>query len=271
LAHPKQVHRFDLREVKTYLIALGLFASCSCAAFDLTSFNARGSNQITAVSARASDDYVRVRQHDGSFPVETYAFGRGGDYGGPVGDPTIAAFGFTEVAREIAGTLATQNYLPSKDPNSTRFLIMVYWGTSTGPASNPIQFRTKELWDMQLTRNAMLLGYDTDLRASIGLDGKPQGWKRADLFGDIALNRYFVVLMAYDFQILWRQKKHKLVWETRFSLREAGHDFGKEFPMMAQYAAKYFGQNTRGLVRTLVPEGHVDIGEVQSLGAVPEK
>jgi len=257
--------------VNTYLIPFGFFAVSTCAAFDLTTFNARGSNQITAVSARASDDYVRVRQRDGSFPVETYAFGRGGDYGGPVGDPTIAAFGFTEVAREIAGTLATQNYVPSKDPKSTRFLIMVYWGTSTGPGSNPVQFPTKELWDMQLTRNAMLLGYDADLRASIGLDGKPQGWKRKDLFSDITLNRYFLVLMAYDFQLLWKQKKHKLVWETRFSLRETGHDFGREFPMMAKYASKYFGQNTRGLVRTPVPEGHVDIGEVKSLGTLPGK
>ena len=251
-------------------LALLVGSSCPSLGFDLTTFNARGSNEITAVSARASDDYVRVRKPDGSFQPETYAFGRGGDYGGPVHDPTIAAFGFTEVARQIAGTLATQNYIPSTDPTQTRFLIMVYWGTSMGPGSNPSQFPTKELWNMQLTRNAMLLGYDADLRASIGRDGTALGIKRKDLFGDITLNRYFVVLMAYDFQLL-RKKKHKLVWETRFSLRETGHDFGKEFPGMANYASQFFGQNTRGLVRKLLPEGRVDIGEVQSLGTVPEK
>ena len=169
------------------------------------------------------------------------------------------------MASEIAGTLATQNYLPSTDPANTRFLIMVYWGTSTGPASNPSQFPTKELRNMQLNRNAMLLGYADDLRASIGTDGTALGVKRQDLFRDIALNRYFVVLMAYDFQLL-KRNKHKLVWETRFSLRETGHDFGKEFPMMAKQAAEYFGQNSHGIVRTLVPEGHVDIGDAESIG-----
>jgi hypothetical protein len=252
-------------------LALLMGAAASAPAFDLTTFNARGSNEITAVSARASDDYVRVRQPDGSFPAETYAFGKGGNYGGPVRDPTIEAFGFQEVAKEIAGTLATQNYFPSKDPATTRFLIMVYWGTSTGPASNAMQFRTKELQNMQLNRNAMLLGYADDLRASIGTDRTALAVKRQDLFRDIALNRYFVVLMAYDFQLLMKQKKHKLVWETRFSLRETGHDFGKEFPMMAKYAAQFFGQNSHGLVRSLLPEGHVDIGEVKSLGTVPDK
>jgi hypothetical protein len=250
------------------LVACG---AASARAFDLTTFNARGSNEITAVSARASDDYIRVRQADGSFPAETYAFGKGGNYGGPVRDPTIEAFGFQEVAREIAGTLATQNYIPSTDPANTRFLIMVYWGTSTGPASNASQFRTKELKNMQLNRNAMLLGYADDLRASIGTEGTALGVKRRDLFNDIALNRYFVVLMAYDFQLLQKRKLHKLVWETRFSLRETGHDFGKEFPMMAKYASQFFGQNSHGLVRSLLPEGHVDIGDVKSLGTVPDK
>ncbi len=253
-----------------FQLLASLCAPSFAAAFDLTTFNARGSNEITAVSARASDDYVRVRQPDGSFPAETYTFGRGGNYGGPVKDPTIEAFGFQEVAREIAGTLATQNYLPSTDPAKTRFLIMVYWGTSTGPASNPSQFPTKELRNMQLNRNAMLLGYADDLRASIGTDGTALGVKRQDLFRDIALNRYFIVLMAYDFQLL-KRNKHKLVWETRFSLRETGHDFGKEFPLMAKQASQYFGQNSHGIVRSLVPEGRVDIGDVKSIGTVPDK
>lgn len=252
-------------------LVLVLGTPANSGAFDLTTFNARGSNEITAVSARASDDYVRVRQPDGSFPVETYAFGRGGNYGGPVRDPTIEAFGFEEVVREIAAPLATQNYVPSRDPAETRFMIMVYWGTSTGPGSLPNQFPSKALRDMQLTRNAMMLGYAEDLRATIGLDGKPQGLRRADLLGDITFNRYFVVLMAYDFQLLQGRKKHKLVWETRFSLGATGHDFGKEFPMMTKYASQYFGQNSHGLVRTLLPVGHVEIGDVQSLGAVPDK
>lgn len=171
----------------------------------------------------------------------------------------------------MASPLASQDYLPGKDPNGTKFLIMVYWGTSWGPSDNPLVFRTKTIIDMQLTRNAMLLGYADDLRATIGLDRNPLGWRRKDLFGDLEANRYFVVLMAYDFQLMQKQKKHKLVWETRFSLCEFGHDFGKELPMMAKYASRFFGQDTHGLVRNLVPEGQVDIGDVKSLGNIPDK
>jgi hypothetical protein len=42
---------------------------------------------------------------------------------------------------------------------------------------------------------------------------------------------------------------------------------------MAQYASRYFGQDTHGLLRAQVLEGHVDVGEVKSLGEVapPQK
>ncbi len=254
------------------LILLGI---CACIvgdvrAFDIVGSNNRGSNEITTVSSRASDDYVRVKQPGGSYQPEFFVFGRGGCYGSPDRDPTLEEKTFDDVVHTIAPTLAKQSYYPGKDPRTTKFLIMVYWGTSTGPSNNPGLFPTRTLIDMQLTRNAMLLGYANDLRASIGLDRTPLGWRRRDLFGDLAGNRYFLVLMAYDFRLM-QQKRHKLVWETRFSLSEVGHDFGKALPMMANYASRYFGQDSHGLVRNLVPEGQVDIGEIKSLGDVPQR
>ena len=255
------------------LIFLGV---CACIignahAFDILESNNRGSNEITAVSARASDDYRRLRLTDGSFQPETFALGRGGCYGSPDRDPTLEEKTFDDVARTIVPPLAKENYLPGTDPMNTNFLIMVYWGTSTGPSSNPGLFRTQTLVEMQLTRNAMLLGYADDLRATIGLDRTPLARRRNDLFGDLRGNRYFVVLMAYDFQLMQKQKIHKMVWETRFSLSEVGHGFGEALPMMANCASRYFGQDSHGLVRDLVPIGHVDIGEVKSLGDVPAK
>jgi hypothetical protein len=253
------------------LVGLGTCLGCKTFAFDFMGSNNRGSNEITTVSSRASEDYLRSRRPDGSFDIETYAFGRGGNFGGPDRDPTLEGQSFEDVARAISIPLESQNYLPSKDPSRTKFLVMVYWGTSTGPSSNPGLFRSKTLIDMQLTRNAMLLGYAEDLRATIGLDRTPLGWRRKDLFGDLRANRYFVVLMAYDFQLMWKEKRHRLIWETRFSLPETGHEFGKELPMMAKYASRYFGRDSHGLIRDLVPEGRVEIGAVKSLGSVPEK
>jgi hypothetical protein len=77
--------------------------------------------------------------------------------------------------------------------------------------------------------------------------------------------------MAYDYQALWRQKKHSLLWVTRLSVRERGADFGKLLPSMVGYASQFFGQDSHGLLRRPLPEGRVEIGEPKSLGALPEK
>jgi hypothetical protein len=87
------------------------------------------------------------------------------------------------------------------------------------------------------------------------------GWRRNDLVAEIEDNRYFVVLMAYDFQLMWKQKKHKLLWETRFSIREKQNQFDRALPQMAEYASRYFGQDSHGLLHTGVPDGKVELGD----------
>jgi hypothetical protein len=120
-----------------------------------------------------------------------------------------------------------------------------------------------------------MLGYDAEgvIGTDYGLELRrtPQRVRRDELISEIEENRYFVVLMAYDFQLMWKQKKHKLLWETRFSISERRNQFDKALPVMAQYASRYFGRDSRGLMRTRVPEGRVEIGEVRSLGDVPAK
>jgi hypothetical protein len=125
---------------------------------------------------------------------------------------------------------------------------------------------------------ARLLGYDED--GAIGTEygnnmkGTAFHSRRDDLLSEIEDNRYFVVLMAYDFQLMWKQKKHKLLWETRFSIRQRHHAFDSDLASMAGFASQYFGQDTHGLVRKPIPLGHVEIGDLKSLGTVappPEK
>jgi len=75
--------------------------------------------------------------------------------------------------------------------------------------------------------------------------------------------RYFVVLMAYDFPLMLKQKKNKLLWETRFSIRERGNDFSKQLTAMAEQAARYFGQDSHGLLHKPLPNVRVDLGETK--------
>jgi hypothetical protein len=288
-------------------------------------------DEITAVAAKTSPDYVRLRERNGSFPVEGYAFGEGGHFGGPMTDPSIDKLKFIDVARVIAVPLAEQNYWPDKDPRQTKLLIMVYWGLTDVPPPvsssaaysnlNTIQAKiaasaglakaaaaggpggkssgyhssnsNNGAQDWQLDEmssamtvlnlenqqraqtdfnNASMLGYDAEgvIGTEYGLyvRGTPLAVRRDDLVAEIEDNRYFVVLMAYDFQLMWKQKKHKLLWETRFSIRQRHNNFDKDLAAMAKAAAQYFGQNTRGLVRKDIPVGRVDVGPVQSMGTV---
>jgi hypothetical protein len=92
-----------------------------------------------------------------------------------------------------------------------------------------------------------------------------------EMMGAIEQNRYFIILLAIDYQSAWKKKKVTLLWSTRISLSERHHDFSKELPIMTRYASPYFGQESHGLILKPIPEGHVEIGEPKSLGNVPGK
>jgi len=280
-----------------------------------------------AVSSTASPEYVRAKLPDGSFKPETYAFGKGGYWSGPLADATIDKLDFMDVARTIAKPLADQRYVPSSDPRATKLLIMVYWGTthapehptnspeyelamqevtrilvnSKAPASFPmpggrgsqivghsgmtVQQSNAVLdallpveaenraRDEQDRRTAALLGYGTWWNEYAGIDhaGTAINQRWQDMIDELEEYRYFVILMAYDFQLMWKEKKHRLLWETRFSISEHHTRFDAQLAAMALDASRYFGQNSGGLIHTSEPMGRVEIGEVKSLGVVPEK
>jgi hypothetical protein len=240
-----------------------------------------------------SKDYVRTKLPDGSFQPEEYALGKGGRLDGSFRDPSFDNSRFIDIARAVTGPLAAQNYRPAKKPDTEKLLIMVYWGTtivpdpmSMSPAwtglNNEIgpktdvqqlgQLYTDDIMRNQIDKkNAMVLGYDSD--GSAGSDGISAALHRGELRAELEDSRYYVVLLAFDFQAFRTEKKHKLLWETRFSIQEARNLFDKALPVMTQYASAYFGQDSHGLVRTKVPEGKVLIGEPRSLGEVeaPQK
>jgi hypothetical protein len=114
-------------------------------------------------------------------------------------------------------------------------------------------------------KNAGMLGYDAS--GLVGTDrGKYLSHTALRMEGDderaeIEENRYFIVLMAYDFQLMWKQKKHKLLWEARFSISERHNQFDKALPAMTEYAARYFGQPTNGLIRKRLLNDHVEVGD----------
>jgi len=306
-------------------------AAAALAAFLAARVQVRAEDTVvTAISAQAADDYVRVKLADGSYQKETYTFGNGGRMVGSTSDASIDKLTFMGVAKVIAGPLEAQHYVTQedRDPDLTKLLIMVYWGTTNGtqestqafayesvqgvqtgeagnpppppPPSasnhaatgNPVDFTkvTRSSEEEQITgamatvgleekerdesdmKTAMLLGFDAELAATAGAPGTSAlKLHRDDLITEVEEDRYFIVLMAYDFDALWKHKRHKLLWSTRFSVRSRGTNFGEVLPGMVKQASQYFGLNSGGLLHKELPLGRVDVGPVKSLGVVPEK
>ena len=116
--------------------------------------------------------------------------------------------------------------------------------------------------------NAQLLGFDAELQKeeyrSLGV---ASGYTEMDLRlrEDIADERYFVILMAYDYRSLKEGKmgvKPKLLWSTHFSMRATGFSFTDALPAMGKVAANFFGHQVDGLLLDArkVPEGRVNVG-----------
>jgi hypothetical protein len=109
-------------------------------------------------------------------------------------------------------------------------------------------------------RNAGILGFQHDLARAYRTNFTTAA---TDLLDDLEASRYFVVLKAYDFQLAWKEKRKKVLWETRFSVPQHRTDFAAHLAGMAQQASRHFGVHTHGLVRESLPDVQVTFGEAR--------
>ena len=281
--------------------ALGLLAGCRTPAGTTVIGRTGDGSELTVVYSRAQKGYARALKPDGSFVPESYIFQNGGNFGGPRMDKTIDAVSFDRVSEVIGKALAGQGYVTSGE-DAPSLLIMVFWGTTIVPndvmppgtrpsdtirdeaaniAGGRLSFSTrkKSMEDAEMAtsgeerivgridaRSANVLGYTDEIFRTSARDPYMK-----TLQDEVESDRYYVVLLAYDYTAAHRFGVHRLLWETRFSIPETGFDFEKAFPSMAAIAGKYFGQDSNGLVHHRLGDGRVDVGETKSLGTVPEK
>jgi hypothetical protein len=252
--------------MKTMLVAV-FAVSVACVAHAGLFDEFSPSEELTTVSSKQFNGYLRTRLTDGSFAPETYCLAEGGNlppataFSYVVKDPTIDDVKFMDIARMIAPPLSDHGYVPSRDPKATRLMIMVFWGRNIG---------TPEIPELD-AYNSSLLGFDSLLRTLGQIDpyaimGQILIQSHDDMLSVVRVNRYFVIMRAFDFQAAWKKKALNLQWETRFSISERRHDFERDLPMMAQSASLYFGQDSYGFVRVpTLPEGRVNIGEIRTI------
>ncbi len=119
-------------------------------------------------------------------------------------------------------------------------------------------------------KNAALLGYDSWWAETSRFEGTNFTY-RDDMLQELEQDRYFVILMAYDWPLLWKHRKAKLLWETRYSIAKHGDSFDQALAGMTDQAARYFGQDSGGLRHRSLPKGRVEVGEPKVVSLVPQK
>jgi hypothetical protein len=259
-----------------------------------------------AASATAGSDYVRPTDAKGTPQPETYVFSEGKYFEGATVDRGLAKTTFADVTKILAGNLAKQNYFPATDVKSAQLLIMVHWGTTTIYDDPQKDFNQQMLTDATASYNSaiassgttdptalnMALGAREDAQASqrdaINRNAVLLGYARSLekerreliptnseilLSNELNEERYFVILFAYDNQARLKERKSRVLWITRLSVRSPGNNFLEALPALAKAGSDVFGRQVDGLVRIKAPlrPGKVTLGETQFLGAVDSK
>ena len=85
--------------------------------------------------------------------------------------------------------------------------------------------------------------------------------------------RYFLVLMAFDWQLLRKTGEKKLLWSTRFSLDAVKTNFKDAHFALSRGAANYFGTNLDRMAKatTDLGPGEVKTGELKVVETLEEE
>ncbi len=274
------------------------------------------------VNATAAPSYVRPKLASGAPKPETYVFYEGKFFSGATRDPSMAHATFEEIIKNLAPGLAHQNYLPTKDVKNANLLIVVNWGMTTtepgaGKSDTEKQFELQDLYDsvnnfnagagdvsditanMMVARtnqlssqaytgiNARLLGYEATLKKEdkmswVSLSGA--GAEQEAHLADLLEERYFVILLAYDYQKLLKgnqpdkplatkpgEPQKRPIWVVRVNIAANGNNFPLALPAMTRVASDYFGKQVDGLKTEQTDTGRrgtVEIGDTKVMNVV---
>ena len=241
------------------------------------------------VKPEASDEYLIERARNPDKRVQTYQFMKGKYHSGDRLDSSMEKLTFQELAYDLALQLRKQDFYPEPVLGESDMLIVVHYG-STG---NPDDFKRfkgmgaprieyyDELGDY--SRPVGLEGYhnsqlfhvrDDSYRAKLlGMDFDRTWPSDKRLLSRLSNeSRYFVILYAYDFQLL-QKGKLKLLWRTRYSIRAIGQSFGDAITHMNRIASDYVGQSMKAFVQkrpddsSFVSYGEIEVIDIEEIKA----
>ncbi len=224
---------------------------------------------------------------DGPIPL-SYHFAQGKFYGGNIRDKSLENMSLQDIAETLAKDMEEQNFFPASSTAEGDLLIVVHWGTteleddwdellgedgseetldengeSTLPSDDFDSNLGSELnYESQLSKrreNAILTGIDK------GLDNSVMPSDYYEYSSMLEEERYFMVLIGFDWQALLKEKVKEVQFVTRFSLRSPGTNFEDAIPSLSRAAIPHLGTNLDDLAKTKTQLGwgKGSVGEIE--------
>lgn len=246
------------------------------------------------VDSFAEENYLKSKETGEGLVPETYHLVRGKKIGGYIKDKSLNEVPFIEVAENLAEQLRSRDYYPAEAKEDGDLLIIVNWGVTQIQADFDELFPTdgeEEVGEEGEESDSFLDGapgsvleeggYTYSEQSNASLIGFDRALRRKDLgtqdqfeLQEMLQNeRYFMILSAFDWQLLRKTGEKKLLWTTRFSLDAVKQGFDEAHFALSRGAANYFGTNLDGKlgkVNTHVGPGEVKTGELKVIETVDE-
>ena len=180
--------------------------------------------------------------------------------------------------RDLARSLADGTAYPAMGDSGGSVAFMgpiadtAYIGDQQAREANNVFQEVDQLASsLSMSSNAQLLGFTEELRRDLqSAFGTTEGEMIRSMLSD---ERYFVIVMAYDYQALLQEGKRRLLWSARLSMRSPGMNFREGIVDMSTVGGMYFGHQTDGVKVNLpaLKEGRVEIGPVRVIGVTDGK
>ena len=170
-----------------------------------------------------------------------------------------------EVLHTLAVALAKQRYLVMNAQHPPEQLLVFWWG-SMNPEIQDFGSNdpTEQVFFNQREMLALVGAYKAERLAP---------WEGQDLRTAARDDRYFAILLAFDFAAA-RQHQKKLLWMAKMSTASVGTDLATVIPALAASGGPAFGRDTPpswvDSAKSL-KEGHVVLAPIELKEVVPEK
>jgi len=254
------------------------------------------------IKAIATESFLKERALNPQKKIQTYQFMEGSYFGGNSRNKGMEKISFMDVVTDMAVHLQKQGFYPISEKGQGDLLIVVHYGVTDEEESYEDLMGITSLSDLGFTAEVAnaeagtaldpgtlnaLGNFAANLNSSQALaehndkgsyfKAKLLGMEEAystrgsqrekdELLTLLKEERYFVVLMAFDYESV-RKGKPRLAWSTRYSIRAAGQNFETAIASMNLVASDYFGKNLPKLTRKRADDdSSVEIGEIEVLG-----